>query len=542
MYVTKCQIWKGLIFLDNSLIYCTPEEVGITSASFLNFIDLARDRNINIHSLLVMRHGKIAAELYWNPYCAEEAHHLYSVSKSFTATAVGFAIAEGLLSPEDRVASFFPRKIHRGCDDRIYSVTVEHLLTMSAGIVSANEVTMLNHVDWIKWFLNSPLEFFPGDKFSYNSLDTYILSAILRKVTGMGLVDYLMPRLFEPLGIERPLWLTCPMGIECGGWGLHLKTTDIAKFVRLYLDRGIWNGKRILPEEWIDSALSIHADPGSDQKFLEHPDTKAGYGYCFWRGRDNSWRADGMFGQYGIMLPDSDTVIVTTSASPNQMLVLDLLWDTIVPAIDSIPENSEPGEDNIALIEAAAKLSVSRIESVQCADGLCDTINGKKFIFAQNTQSMMPFLVRSLYKIPWLGIDNVQFDFPGDGSLAFSWSESYCRNSFSLIIGGADIVCDLTFGGTVLKSVVSADWTSERTLTIDIRPINTPHNARISFEFDGDRVTYSYDEDPPFDTSLKMFFDLAQVMRPLSGQLSKIAGGLIPSITGIVEIDTENEF
>lgn len=517
--------------MDNEFTSCSPEEVGITSASVLNLLDMADERGINLHSLLVMRHGKTAVELYWDPYCAEEAQHVYSFSKSVTATAVGFAVDEGLLSLDDRLASFFPRKIDDECDGRIYSVTIEHLLTMSAGITLANEVTMLSQVDFAKWFLNTQFESFPGERFNYNSLDTYMLSAVLRKVTGMSLTDYLMPRLFEPLGIKRPVWLTCPMGIECGGWGLHLKTRDMAKFTQLYLNRGIWNGRRIIPEKWVDRALGVRIDTNSDPKFSDRPDSRSGYGYCFWHGRDGSVRADGMYGQYGIILPDKDTVIITTAACADQMLVLDLLWDSIIPAIDSITENNEPGADHIELLDRASRLSVRYTEPTQCSDGLADIINGRIYYFSQNTQSMMPFLVKNLYKIPSLGIEWVKFDFSGD-ELTFSWRESYCDNSISLIINGGQTETVFSFGGTELRCIVRAVWSGRTTLTLDIRPINTPHDARITFAFDGGRVTLIYDEDPPFETSLKMFFDLMGAMRPVSGQLSKIAGGLIPSIVG----------
>ncbi|MBE6765029.1 MAG: serine hydrolase [Ruminococcaceae bacterium] len=520
-----------MIFMDDYIVRCTPEEAGITSASVLNLLDMAQERDIRLHSLIVMRHGKTALELYWHPYSADEPQHLYSFSKSVTATAVGFAVEEGLLSLDDRLVSFFPRMMQDDCDDRIYSVTVEHLLTMSAGIELANEVTMLQQFNWVRWFLNTPFGSFPGEKFAYNSLDTYMLSAILRKATGEGLVDYLMPRLFEPLGIERPVWLTCPMGIECGGWGLHLRPRDMAKFTQLYLDRGMWNGKRIISEEWVERALGVRIDTTSDPKFFDRPDSRSGYGYCFWHGRDGSVRADGMYGQYGIILPEKDAVIVTTAASPDQMLVLDLLWDSVIPAIDSITENSETGEDHIELLDRASRLCVDRPTGIECADGLPETISGRTYYFAQNAQSLMPFLVKNLYKIPSLGIEWVKFDITDD-ELTFSWRESYCDNSVSLIINGGQTETVFYFGDTELRCIVRAVWSGRTTLTLDIRPINTPHDARITFAFDGGRVTLIYDEDPPFETSLKMFFDLMGAMRPVSGQLSKIAGGLIPSIVG----------
>ena len=286
-----------------------PEQLGITSASLINLIETAAARDLCLHSLMVIRHGKVAAQMWWKPYSPEKPHHLYSFSKSITCTAVGFAISEGLLSLDDRVVKFYPRRVENLLDKRVYSMTIEHLLTMTSGAFIANEAMMNIHIDWAEWFLNSPLTYFPGEKFIYNSLNTYMLSNIIRRVTGMGLVDYLTPRLFEPLGIKRPQWYTCPMGIECGGWGLELTTEDMAKFTLLYLNDGVWNGKRILPEGWARLVGEKHADSSTDAKFAYRPDSTAGYGYQFWINRDGkSYRADGMYAQYGLVLPEKDAV------------------------------------------------------------------------------------------------------------------------------------------------------------------------------------------------------------------------------------------
>ena len=519
----------------------TPEESGITSASIINFIEKAEKLGLGMHSFMLLRHGKVAAQCWWKPYGPEHPQHVYSFGKSVTATAVGFAINEGLLSLDDRVVSFFPRRVGENADARIYSMTVRHLLNMTSGAVLVNEATMQLHVDWVQWFLNTPLMSFPGDKFVYNSLNTYMLSAILRKVTGVGLVDYLMPRFFEPLGIERPEWEKCPLGIECGGWGLSLKTEDMAKLCQLYLDDGMWHGQRILPEGWAAQVRRVHTDTSTDDKF-SHQQNRAGYGFQFWLNSDGeSYRADGMMGQYGLIIPKKDVVIVTTAGMPEQMRILDLLWDNVVQCIDSIPEGTKPGADYDELCGICENLALSHPEAVMRSRSAERMYSGRKFVFPMNSSSMIPVAVRYLYDLPMLGIDDICFDF-GDDVSTMTWHEDGVDHTVSFNFDGEYTADSITIGSRTVPVMVYAAWTEEDTLQIDIRLIRTPHMLSAKFRFDGDSLIYTFDEDPSLNDSLKMVMGLTSVTRPVSEQFAKAIARMLLPLTGkLMEEKTENQ-
>ncbi len=499
----------------------TPEEVGITSASVINMLEQAEKLGLRLNSFMLLRHGRAAVQCWWKPYAPEYPQHVYSFGKSVTSTAVGFALSEGLLSLDDRVASFFPRRVSDAADARVYSMTVRHLLNMTSGAVLFNEATMQLHSDWVQRFLNTPLMSFPGDKFVYNSLNTYMLSAILRKVTGVGLVDYLMPRLFEPLEIERPEWDKCPLGIECGGWGLSLRTEDMAKLCQLYLDDGMWRGRRILPEGWVSQACSRHTATDTDDKF-SHEQNRAGYGFQFWLNSDGvSCRADGMMGQYGIIMPEKDVVIVTTASVAEQMKIFDLLWDTIVSCIDSIPEGSRPGADYDELCQRCEQLATPVPQAVLRSRTAEQQYSGMVFTFPRNISSMVPLAVRYLYDMPMMGIDELRFDF-GDDSSYMTWHEDGSDHRLCFTFDGEytdDLLC---IGNRNIPVKVYAAWTAADTLQINIRLIQTPHMLCAMFRFSDDIVTCTFEEDPSINDSLKMVIGLTSITRPVSERFARV--------------------
>lgn len=529
------------LFMQNHTDFeqATPEQAGVTSASIINMINVAERKKLGMHSFLLLRHGRVAAQLWWKPYAPEHPQHIYSFGKSVTATAVGLAVGEGLLGLDDRVTSFFPRRAGNNLDARMYTVTVRHLLSMTSGVVIANEATMQLHVDWVSWFLSTPLMSAPGEKFVYNSMNTYMLSAILRKVTGVGLVDYLMPRLFEPLGIERPEWEKCPMGIECGGWGLSLKTEDMAKLCQLYLDDGVWKGKRLLPENWVKQAGCLCAETVGDDKF-DHPQNNAGYGFGFWMNRDGcSYRADGMMGQYGLIIPDKDAVIITTAGTPDQMQILDLVWDNIVMQMDSIPEGSQAGEEYDELCALSEHLELSRPEPQKRSRETEQKYSGKQFAFSMNLCSMVPMAIRYLYELPMLGIDKMGFDF-GEEISSLTWHEDGVDHSISFTLDGEYTADSVSVGGRTSPVMSCGAWTSPDTLEVYIRYIHTAHMLKANFRFAGEILTYSFDEDPPINDSLKMVIGLTSLTRPVSGQFAKVISKRLQPINGKL-INDENK-
>jgi CubicO group peptidase (beta-lactamase class C family) len=286
----------------------TPEAQGVSSAGIFDFIEAAEAKGHELHSFMMLRHGKVIAEGWWAPYAPDLRHTMYSMSKSFASTAVGFAVAEGKLSVEDKVVSFFPDDLPEKVSENLAALRIKDLLTMSVGNEKEPTQPVVKSENWVRTFLAQPITHQPGTVFMYNSAATYMCSAIVQKVTGQKIIDYLKP-LFEPLGITGMTWEECPRGINTGGWGLSIRTEDMAKFGQLYLQKGKWQGRQILPEAWIEEATSKHIQQTKSVKpgrAAEENDWMQGYGYQFWRCRFGAVRGDGAFGQFTIMLPAQD--------------------------------------------------------------------------------------------------------------------------------------------------------------------------------------------------------------------------------------------
>ncbi len=310
----------------------TPAAEGVAASGIAGFLDAAAARGIQLHSLMLLRHGRVVAEGWWRPYAAELPHALYSLSKSFTSSAVGLAVAEGRLSPEDPVVSFFPDDLPPRVGPHLAAMRVRHLLSMGTG----HDQDTTSRVreggpSWVRTFLGLEVEHEPGAKFVYNSAATYMLSAIVQRLTGQTLLDYLTPRLLGPLGIRGAAWQSSPEGIHTGGWGLSVRTEDIACFGQLYLQEGRWEGRQLLPRDWIHAATSAQIDNAGGP----NPDWAQGYGYQFWRCRHGAYRGDGAWGQFCVVLPAQDAVLALTAGTGNLQGVLDAAWDHVLPALGS---------------------------------------------------------------------------------------------------------------------------------------------------------------------------------------------------------------
>lgn len=315
----------------------TPEAEGISSAAILDFVRALEEHEHPLDAVqgfMLLRHGKVAAEGWWAPYAPPCPHSLYSLSKSFASTAIGIAVDEGLLTVDDPVLKFFPDEAPPRADENLQAMRVRHLLSMNTG----HKEDTTGHVfrgkddDWARVFLSLPVDYPPGTWFVYNTGATYMLSAILTKLTGETLLDYLRPRLFEPLGIVSPVWEADPRGISLGGTGLHITLEDIARFGQMYLQKGMWEGQRIVSEDWIAEATSAHSDNSNTQS---NPDWTVGYGYQFWRCRHGAYRGDGAFGQYCIVMPQQEAVLAIISGVRNLQAVLDKVWEHLLPALQA---------------------------------------------------------------------------------------------------------------------------------------------------------------------------------------------------------------
>ncbi len=328
-----------------------PEAQGVSSAGIRAFIEAVDEKVDTMHSFMLVRHGRVIAEGWWKPEAADTPHVLYSLSKSFTSTAVGLAVADGEMSVDDPVLKYFPDDAPAEASDKLKAMRVRDLLTMSTG--HQTEPKFTPEVPWVQSFLAHPVEHKPGAHFLYNSPGTYMCSAIVQKVTGQTVLDYLRPRIFEPLGIEGAEWSTSPQGIAAGGWGLFLKTEDIAKFGQLYLQKGRWNGKQLLPSAWIEQATSKQVSNGSDPS----RDWDQGYGFQFWRCRHGAYRGDGAFGQFCLVLPEQDAVVVITADTKDMQGELNVVWDRLLPAFQDAPL-AENADEETKLKHTLANLAV----------------------------------------------------------------------------------------------------------------------------------------------------------------------------------------
>ncbi|MDC0308140.1 beta-lactamase family protein [Planctomycetaceae bacterium] len=327
---------SGLAAQEMALPRSTPEAQGVSSEAIRDFIQTA-DRDVNsMHSFMLVRHGHVVAEAWWESESAEKPHILWSLSKSFTSTAVGLAIEEGKIALDDQVTKFFPDDIPPSPSANLQAMRIRDLLTMNAG--HQNELNWRVTKNWAQAFLAHPVPLKPGTHFRYNTPATYMLSAIVQKVTGETVLDYLTPRLFEPLGIKKPKWDNSPQGISIGGYGLYLRTEDISKFGQLYLQKGKWNGKQLIPAKWIEQATSKQVPNG------DNPDSdwNQGYGFQFWMCRHNAYRGDGKDGQFCIVLPEQDAVIAITANTGNMQAELNIAWDKLLPAFSDKPLNKNP--------------------------------------------------------------------------------------------------------------------------------------------------------------------------------------------------------
>ncbi|MDB4891124.1 MAG: beta-lactamase [Gemmatimonadetes bacterium] len=310
----------------------TPERQGISSSGILSFVQAADTGIDMMNSFMVVRHGQVVAEGWWGPYDAKSPHIFYSLSKSFTSTAVGLAIADGKLSLDDQVLKFFPEDAPAEPSANLKAMRVRDLLRMSAGhqteasLWSAEAVARNERLT--KTFLAHPVPFKPGTHFLYNSPATYMLSAITQKAVGMSVLDYLRPRLFDPLGIENPTWLASAQGVSMGAFGLMARTEDIAKMGQLYLQKGKWKGKQLIPAAWVAEATARQTSNGS----APTSDWDQGYGYQFWQSR-HGFRGDGAFGQYMLVLPEQDAVVAITSGVRDMQSVMNLVWTKLLPAM-----------------------------------------------------------------------------------------------------------------------------------------------------------------------------------------------------------------
>ncbi len=464
-----------------------PEEAGVSTAEMTAFVRDLEESHIANHSFMILRHGVVAAEAFVPPFAPEIPHALYSFSKSVSATAVGFAVDEGLISLDTLVKDVFPEYRQRRPDENYQVLTVRHLMTMMSGR-EPSLIADKAKIDWIQNFIDAPVKSMPGEKFRYTNENIYMLCAIVSRVSGMSVVDYLTPRLFEPLHIERPFWETDQKGIEAGGWGLYLRTEDMAKFILCYLNKGVYNGKQIIPRWFAEDAVKPLVDNSPNEP--EKNDSSNGYGYCFWHNYhvENCSRADGMFSQFGILMPDYDAALIFTDGHPDEQYVRDCIWRHFPKAFENVKAAPAPEET----AEYQALIASRRIPPLprRQHSPLEARLNGRRMRFNKTVLlnifgypvSMLPLPVTYMTTDKAGNIDNVAILFDGD-TCRILWSEGDEMNCVPCGMDGRYREGKMRLGGIDYRTLSSAAWKNEVQLEMEIRPIETVASRKLLFTF-----------------------------------------------------------
>ena len=391
---------------------------------------------------------------------------LFSLSKSFTSCAVGFACAEGKLSLDARLIDLFPDKLPEYLDEKFERMRIRHLLAMDSGHNHCTMDDMAPAADWEKAFFAAAPAFEPGTHFCYNSGATYLLASAVVRATGMGLRDYLRPRLFDPLGIAYHDWELSPAGIEVGGWGFNLTTEEIASFAQCLLDHGMRNRKQIIPPDYLDQAVSVQSDNSSN----DQPDWKLGYGFQFWRCRHNAFRGDGAFGQYAIAMPDQEMAIAITSGLRNMQSVLDRVWEILLPAAGKSAAPDPAATEAFRNEAAAWSLPVLGSEG-KCLPLQC-------YALAKNEPGFATLALASFD-------DRVELTLDGE----------------TLVAGlGRRVDNRLCWRGPMRRMAASARWNSESELELLVSCCETPFQWNIRVRVDDESVTLVRGENVSFRT------------------------------------------
>jgi len=404
----------------------------------------------------------VVAEGWWAPYAPEGLHLLYSLSKSFTSTAVGLAVEEGLLGVDDLVTSFFPDELPADVHPRVAQLQVRHLLSMATGH-HEDTLDRLDRERLVSSYLSLVPEEQPGAWFTYNNGATLMLSAIVTKLTGGRLLDYLRPRLLEPLGIEEANWQGIG-DLDRGFSGLHLPTEAIAKFGQLYLQQGVWEGRQLVPASWVAEATR----PQVDNPREPNPDWRQGYGYQFWMGQEG-YRGDGAYGQFCVVLPEEDSVVAITAGTDNMQGVLDCIWQRLLPALQQErPRQERPRQEGPDADAAAAGLR-ERLAQLQLPP-----VSGER---------------SATVDLPWAARDAgdeqaEDIAITAIEDVAEGWRVTVRDRGSSFVVGsgyqawtGSEVEVQPGFR---LVASASAAWTGPATFTVALDLVQTPHRLVLS--------------------------------------------------------------
>lgn len=480
----------------------TPEAEGISSEHISAFLsDIQNDKSLDMHNLIILRNGRIITECSFGAYRTEFWHVTHSLCKSITGLAIGLLIDEGRLSLNDRTVKIFEGRGNPLMPITKKGILITHLLTMTSGI-AFNETGSVTEEDWLDSILNSSLKFEPGKEFYYNSMNSYMLSAIVKQITGKGLVEYLQTRLFEPLGIVNIHWETCPKGIEKGGWGLYIRPEDAAKIGQLFLQGGRWNGRQIISENWVESSMTSRVSTSEEIGDFD-------YGYHVWAGRlQRSFLFNGMFGQNVIGFPDTGILIVSNAG--NNELFQQSSYFTLLKKYfgsDYTPPASLPDS------RAAYKRLLRRIEGLSYRSGAglklfsralpkhCSVLSGRTYVIEEPDCvdiGLCPLILQSLQNNYSSGIRRISFSTVG-GNFVISIQEEDCSHILPIGFSKAeystlDMHAEPYIAGTY--GSFSTDEDDNLVLKLRVSFVETSCSRIMKLVFSGDDIIVRCSETP----------------------------------------------
>lgn len=452
-------------------------ENGINPKAIYDFIQKAESENLGIDSFMVIKGGTVVAEGYHAPNTNLTPHVEFSLSKSMAATAIGFAVAEGKVSLDDSICKFFPEYGKKLFNQKI---TVRHLVTMTAGKM-IGMATERHNRNWVKLFFDTVPIAPPGKLFLYVNDNFYLLSAIVSKVYKRTIVDFLYPRLFEPLGIEKPFWETDIFGFASGGWGLYMPIEDLAKIMICYSQKGVWQGKQVLPREWVEEATKYQVPTVKKGQV----DVTKGYGYGFWRtSMPNAYRAYGLYGQFGYVFEDNDTVLVFNSGISRDYYLAaairemcDALWDTPDASYET------PLRDALSALGDKDDLpAMPRNEALE------ERFSGKPlFTHSTSFASMVGATMSTMFDERVGKINLFRLTRREDGSLWLFWREGKFENEIRLGMENEYAVTDVNYGQMHLHACVKAAWITQNTLRILVRMREACIVRQLDFDFSNEK-------------------------------------------------------
>lgn len=368
--------------MENDFIKVAPEEVGIPSSAVLRFVERLEKKKLPMHSVLMARSGKIMAEGYYRPFHKDKFQRMYSISKSFVSIAIGLMADEGLISINDRIADYFPELLPDEVHPYISDMTIRDLLMMATPFNENNYVE--KDEDWLWTFFNKAPSHPPGTIFSYNTAATVALNALVEKLSGMPFLDYMRPRLLDPIGFSKDAWcIKRPEGGSWGGSGVLCTSRDLLRFALVLLNKGRWGDKQLISEEYVNEATSRQID---NRVSARRAETQFGYGYQIWRVRNNGFALLGMGSQMAVCFPDKDFVLVTTCDSQSYDMgysnILDALWEEIFPHLDNEPLEDNPHDYN-KLEEKLSSLELPSLEG-SLKSPLSKDLDGKIYSLNEN--------------------------------------------------------------------------------------------------------------------------------------------------------------